>query len=67
MSEALRPVELGHEIPGSVAPPVPRYRRHKRKRRLSIRQKRWRLAAVLSAIVGFGLFLAFLWLMNRPY
>ena len=67
MPDTLKPVEKERKTPGTVPPHVPRGRRHKRNRRLSVRQKRVRLFAACSTIILFALFLGLLWWLSRPY
>ncbi len=66
MPETLEPVEWERKAPGAIHLPVPRGRRHKRKRRMSVRQRRARFFAALFAMTLFALFLGLLWWFNRP-
>jgi len=66
MPETLEPVEWERKTPVLINVPVSRGRRHKRKRRLSPRQKRLRFFTVLYAITLLALFLGLMWWLNRP-
>jgi hypothetical protein len=66
MPETLEPVEWERKTPGAINVPVPRVRRHKRKRRLSPRQRRLRFFTVLYAVILLALFLGLMWWLNRP-
>jgi 4-hydroxybenzoate polyprenyltransferase len=65
MPETPEPVEWEHKTPGTINSPVPRGRRHKRKRGLSVRRKRVRFFALLYAIILLALFLGLMWWLNR--
>ena len=67
MPDTLEPVEKERKTPGTVTPHLPRGRRHKRKRRMSVHQKQARLFAACFTIILFALFLGLLWWLNRQY